>query len=89
MIGKKETLYRFIKNRKQLVNDYRPVSLLLISSKIFEKTIFDNIFHFMIQKNLLNSFQSDFRPNDSCVNQLISITHSIYRAFDANPSLEV
>ena len=89
MIGKKETLYRFIKNRKQLVNDYRPVSLLLISSKIFEKTIFDNIFNFMIQKNLLNSFQSDFRPNDSCVNQLISITHSIYRAFDANPSLEV
>ena len=89
MIGKKETLYRFIKNRKQLVNDYRPVSLLPISSKIFEKTIFDNIFNFMIQKNLLNSFQSGFRPNDSCVNQLISITHSIYRAFDANPSLEV
>ena len=33
--------------------------------------------------------RSDFRPNDSCINQLISITHNIYRAFDANPSLEV
>ena len=30
-----------------------------------------------------------FRPNDSCINQLISITHDIYCAFDANPSLEV
>ena len=30
-----------------------------------------------------------FRPNDSCINQLISITQNIYRAFDANPSLEV
>ena len=36
-----------------------------------------------------DSCQSGFRPNDSCINQLISITHNIYRAFDANPSLEV
>ena len=42
----------------------------------------------MIQKNLLNRFQSGFRPNDSCVTQLISITHSIYRDFYVNPSLE-
>ena len=90
MIGKKETLYRFIKkNSKQLVSNYRPVSLLLICSKIFEKVIFDSIFNFMIQNNLLNSCQSGFRPNDSCINQLISITHNIYRAFDANPSLEI
>ena len=27
--------------------------------------------------------------NDSCINQLISITHNIYRAFDVNSSLEV
>ena len=43
----------------------------------------------MIQKNLLNSCQSGFRPNDSCINQLISITRNIYRAFDANSSLGV
>ena len=43
----------------------------------------------MIQKYLLNSCQSGFRPNDSCINQLISITHNIYRAFDANTSLEI
>ena len=43
----------------------------------------------MTQNNLLNSCQSGFRPNDSCINQLISITHNICRAFDTNPSLEV
>lgn len=32
---------------------------------------------------------SGFGPNNSCVNELISITHNIYRAFDINPSLEV
>ena len=77
------------KNSKQLVNNYRPARLLPICSKIFEKVIFDSIFNFKIQNNLLNSCQSGFRPNDSCINQLISITHNIYRAFDANPSLEV
>ena len=77
------------KNSKQLVNNYHPVSLLPLCSKIFEKVIFDSIFNFKIQNNLLNSCQSGFRPNDSCINQLISITLNIYGAFDANPSLEV
>ena len=35
------------------------------------------------------SNQSGFRPSDSCVNQLIAITHEIFKAFDCNPSLEV
>ena len=43
----------------------------------------------MIESNLLNSTQSVFKTNDSCVNQLISITHSIFGAFDTNPPLEV
>ena len=87
MTGKKETLYRFTKeNSKQLVNNYRPVSLLPICSK---KLIFDSIYSFMIHNKLLNSYQSSFRPNDSCIDQLILITHNIYGAFDANPSIEL
>ena len=43
----------------------------------------------MIQNNLLNSCQSGFSRNDSCVNQSISVIHNIYCAFDTNPSLEV
>ena len=33
--------------------------------------------------------QSGFRPNDSCIFQLLSIVHSIHADFDHNPSLEV
>ena len=65
------------------------MSLLPICLKIFEKLIFDSIYSFMIHNKLLNSFQSGFRPNDSCINQLISITHNNYRALDTNPFLEV
>ena len=39
--------------------------------------------------NLLSEKQSGFRPNDSCIYQLLSITHEIFSAFDCSPSLEV
>ena len=38
---------------------------------------------------MLTPHQSGFRPNDSCIYQLLSIVHSIYAGFDHNPSLEV
>ena len=28
---------------------------------------------------------SGFRSGDSCISQLIAITHEIYKAFDGNP----
>ena len=43
----------------------------------------------MLQKELINPNQSGFRPSDSCINQLIAITHKIFETFDCNPSLEV
>ena len=77
------------KNNKQLVNNYRPISLLPIFGKIFEKIIFDRLYNFLLQEELLNPNQSGFRPSDSCINQLIAISHEIFEAFDCNPSLEV
>ena len=77
------------KGDKCLITNYRPVSLLPICSKIFEKLIYNSLYKFLEDRNLLNPNQSGFRSGDSCINQLISITHDIYTAFDANPSLEV
>ena len=77
------------KNDKQLVNNYRPISLLPIFGKILEKIIFNKIYNFLLEENLLNSNQSGFRPSDSCINQLLAITHEIFEAFDCNPSLEI
>ena len=71
-----------------MVTNYRTVSLLPICGKVFEKINFNSLFVYLNNNNLLNSKQPGFRPGDSCVNQLISIIHDIYKAFDANPSLE-
>ena len=76
------------KNDKQLVRNYRPISLLPIFGKIFEKIIFNKIYH-LLEERLLNPNQSSFRQSDSCINQLLAITHEIFEAFDCNPTLEV
>ena len=70
------------KNKKQEVNNYRPISLLLVSSKIFERLLYDSIFTFFTENSLIFQNQSGFKPGDSCTNQLLSITYQIYKSFD-------
>ena len=70
------------KNDKQRLNNYRPISLLPICSKIFERLIFNEMFGFFIENDLISQHQSGFKPGDSCINQLLSITHEIYQSFD-------
>ena len=77
------------KDSKQILNNYRPVSLSPIYTKIFEKLILDSTYEFIDKNNLLKSNQSEFRYNDSCIHQLFYIIRNIFSAFDANHSLEV
>ena len=37
---------------------------------------------------MLSKHQSGFRPGDSCIYQLLAITHDIFLSFDSNPSLK-
>ena len=63
--------------------------MLPICGKVFERLIFNSLFNYFIENNLLSRHQSGFIPGDLCVQQLISVTHEIYNAFDCNRSLEV
>ena len=40
------------------------------------------MFNFFIENKLTSSNQSGFKPGDSCINQLLSITYEIYKSFD-------
>ena len=55
---------------------------------IFEKVIYNNLFKFFEDNNFLSDRQSGFRNGDSCVSQLLAISHGIYKAFDGRPSFE-
>ena len=72
------------KGYKHLLKNYRPISLLPIADKIFERLLYDRIFECFIPNNLISKNQPGFRPGDSCINQLLSITHEIYQSFDNN-----
>ena len=60
-----------------------------IFGNILEKLFFNYIKNFLEENNLLNSNQLDFRSNDSCESQLLSIVHDIYSSFDCYSSIEV
>ena len=73
------------KENRQLKKNYRPISLLPICGKNFEKLMFDAIYEHLCANQLLTPNQSGFLPGDSTVNQFLSITHKIYSAFEEFP----
>ena len=80
--GKKRRSSQFI--REIINNAWKlPTSpIASISGKVLERLIFNEMFGFLIENNLISSNQSGFKPGDSCINQLLSITHKIYKSFD-------
>ena len=66
------------------VNNYRPISLLCILSKMLESIIFNNF----IQPQLSKS-QFGFLRNRSCLSQLLTSLASIYEAVDNRNQVDV
>ena len=77
-----------MKESRQVKNNYRSISLLPICGKIFETLIFDCIYEYLTDNQLITVNQSGYRPGDSTINQLFYITHSIHTAFEEYPSSE-
>ena len=63
------------KDNKNLVKNYRQISLLPIFGRIFEKVVYDNLFTYLQENQFLSENQSGFRRNDSCISQLIAMTY--------------
>ena len=77
------------KDDKQLVKNYRPISLLPLCGKIFEKIVFKDIYTYLNSNNLITKNQSGFRPGDSTTNQLLYLINEIHESFEDPKSLEV
>ena len=74
----------FKKRGKQLLKNYRPISLLPITGKVFERLLYNQMFEFFIRNDLISQNQSGFKPGDSCINQCLAITHEICKSFDVS-----
>ena len=79
----------FKMGNSNIVSNYRPISLLSILGKCMEKCIFKYLYNFIHTHEILTPHQSGFRPNDSTVNQLLSITSDFYKAVDQGKEVRV
>ena len=77
------------KESKNLLKNYRPISLLPIFGKIFERIIFKELFNHFHQNHFFTKCQSGFLPGDSCISQLLSIVHEINSSFDCDLTIDV
>ncbi len=77
------------KNETNLVNNYRPISLLSCVSKVFEKIVFRHVFNFFRNSFTITVHQSGFIPGDSTVNQLVHLYHVFCEALNKGKEIRV
>jgi hypothetical protein len=61
---------------------YRPISLLPIMSKLFEKLILKHLTPLIAEKHLVPTHQFDFRKNHSTIDQVHRITDIIEKTLE-------
>ena len=74
----------FKKVSRQDKDNYRPISVLSIFSKIFEKAMYKHLYSCLEYHSILYPLQFGFRRKHSTNHALLSITESIRYSFDNN-----
>ena len=77
------------KDEKNLTNNYRPISLLSVVSKILERIVFKHVYNFLRDHGLLTKLQSGFIPGDSTVHQLAFLYHTFCQALDEKKDVRI
>lgn len=77
------------KGQQDLVDNYRPVSLTCIISKVMEHIIYSAIARHLESNSILTPSQHGFRPGHSCETQLILAFNDWARAADSRIDVDV
>ena len=72
----------FKSGKSHNMDNYRPVSILPVVSKILERAVHTQLYKFMVDNNLLSPYQSGFCKRHSTETACISFTDSIRRGMD-------
>ncbi len=68
--------------RKDLVENYRPVSLLPVLSKVLERIIYKRLYSFLCNRALLFESQYGFRNNHSTIDAVLELGGQILKGFE-------
>ena len=75
------------KGEKNQVENYRPISLLSVVSKVLERCVLNNIRCHLVA--LINESQHGFIPGKSCTSQLVEVLDYIRSLLDAGKQTDV
>ena len=75
------------KDSMELAENYRPISLLCILSKVLERRVCIKLYHHI--KQFVSPFQHGFWRSRSCVTQLLSVLNTIGHHLDKNIQTDV
>ena len=64
----------FKKGIRSDVNNYRPISIIPIIAKVFEKAIYDQLYKYLSDNNMLSNCQSGFRKLHNTITTLLKST---------------
>ena len=67
---------------KDEMTNYRPISIISTVASIFEKLIYNQIYEYLNNHDLLTNSQHGFRPFQSTVTALLDITNKWYQNID-------
>jgi len=63
--------------------NYRPISLLSLVSKTFERIIHNQLLNFLLKHSRISRFQFGFRPNSSTQEALLHLTNEWHQQIDS------
>ena len=69
---------------ENILNNYRPISLLPSISKIFERIVYNQLYSYFIDNNLLYTSQYGFRVNHSTEFAILELINRIHEYLDSN-----
>ena len=77
----------FKRGIKEHVQNYRPISLLCIVSKVLERCILNNIWEHL--QEIMNDHQHGFMPGRSSTSQLVGVLDKIGKVLDRGEQIDV
>ena len=72
----------FKKGQRSMLDNYRPISILPVVSKVMERILYDQMYEYFNQKNLFSKHQFGFRPYHSTTTTLLDCTNEWYANMD-------
>ena len=74
----------FKTGERDLVKNYRPISILPVFSKLLERIMYNRVYKHVISNNLLYEKQFGFQKQCSTETAILQLSKEIYESFDKN-----